>query len=92
MSQEFICPRGHVLNPDQLTSTVDLTMDDIDKAVIFTCQTGDWKVDKGKNWHSFTLARAIKSKMFWPEHVDRIRAQAEEHRRKYGYKPKGGEA
>lgn len=88
MSETFTCPRGHVLMPDQLTSTVDLTVDDIDKAVIFTCQTGDWSKDKGKNWHDFTLKRAIKAKMFTTDQAARIRAGAEEHRRKYGYKVK----
>ena len=88
MNDTFICPRGHVLRPDQLKSTVDLTVDDIDKAVIFTCQTGDWVIDKGKNWHDFTLKRAIKAGMFTAEQAARIRAGAEEHRLKYGYKAK----
>lgn len=88
MADTFTCPRGHVLTPDQLVSTVDLTMEDIDKAVIFTCQTGDWESDKGKDWHDFTLKRAIKSGMFTAEQASNIRATAEEHRNKYGYKAK----
>ena len=86
MTETFRCPRGHVLNPDQIVATVDLTVDDIDKAVIFTCQTGDWTVDKGKNWHDFTLARALNFKMFTPDQAARIRAGAEEYRRKSVYK------
>jgi hypothetical protein len=82
VSETFTCPKGHVLMPDQLVSTVDLTVEDIDKAIIFTCQTGDWSKDKGKNWHDFTLARAIKVKMFTTDQVARIRAQAEEYRMK----------
>ena len=86
MSEEFTCPKGHVIRPDQLKATVELNVDDIDKAVIFTCQTGDWEKDKGKDWHSFSLKRAIKAKMFWPEHIERIRNAAEVHRKNYGYK------
>ena len=75
----FTCPKGHVINEDQLKCTVDLTIEDIDKATIFTCEDG--------NMHSFSLKTAIRTKMFSKEHIERLRKQAGEHRRKYGYKP-----
>ena len=78
MSQTFTCPRGHVITEDQLHCTADLTLDDIDKATIFTCDMD--------NMHSFTLKRAIKTKMFTGDHIERLRKQADDHRRKYGYK------
>lgn len=76
----FTCPRGHVLNEDEITCTIDLTVDDIDKAIIFTCPKD--------NYHDFTLKRALKTKMFSEEQAAKIRVSAEEHRRKHGYKVK----
>lgn len=75
--ETFTCPKGHVISEDQLRCTVDLKVDDIDKATIFTCEGGDW--------HSFPLKTAIRTKMFTKEQVERLRKSADEHRRKYGY-------
>ncbi len=75
---KITCPKGHVMNVASLKCVVSLLDDDIDKAVIFLC-------DGGKG-HSFSLKTAMRAKMFTPEQADRLRKQAEEHRKKYGYK------
>lgn len=75
----FTCPKGHIVSQDNLKCIVSLTEPDIDKATLFLCQAGP-------KTHEFCLKTAIRKKMFTLEHVERLRAQAEEHRRKYGYK------
>lgn len=75
---KFTCPKGHIIDETQLSCTVDLKVDDIDKATIFVCEVGDY--------HSFTLKTAIRKKMFTPDHIERLRKAADEHRRKYGYR------
>jgi len=76
----FTCPKGHIVNAETLKCVVSLTEHDIDKATIFICEAG-------ADSHSFSLKTAIRKKMFTPEQIKRLRNQAEEHRRKYGYKP-----
>ena len=72
--ETFTCPKGHVINADQLTCVVDLTVADIDKATVFVCEFG--------GMHSFSLKTAIRKKMFSKEQVGRLREKAEEHRQK----------
>lgn len=76
----FSCPKGHIVSTETMRCVVSLTEHDIDKATIFICEAG-------ADSHSFTLKTAIRKKMFSPEQTERLRNQAEEHRRKYGYKP-----
>lgn len=78
----FTCPKGHIVSEDKLKCVVSLIEPDIDKATIFIC-------DAGPKTHEFILRSAIRSKMFTPDHVERIREEAEKHRKKHGYKPKG---
>ncbi len=68
------CPSGHELSYDHFHSYVDLKEPDLMKAVTFSC-------DGGKRGHSFTLEKAVKFGMFTPEEADKIKAQAEIHRK-----------
>jgi len=76
----FTCPKGHIVKQESLKCVISLTEPDIDKATMFMCEAGP-------KYHDFSLKTAIRAKMFTPEQVERLRTQAEEHRRKYGYKP-----
>jgi len=76
----FTCPKGHIVNAETLKCVVSLTEPDIDKATIFICEAGT-------DSHSFSLKTAIRKKMFSQEQIDRLRDQAERHRRYYGYQP-----
>lgn len=76
----FTCPKGHIVNTETLKCVVSLTEHDIDKATMFICEAGS-------DIHSFSLKTAIRKRMFTPEQTERLRNQAEEHRRKYGYQP-----
>jgi hypothetical protein len=75
----FTCPKGHIVNKETMKCSVSLTEPDIDKATIFVCEAGT-------KFHQFSLKTAIREKMFTKEQAERLRVQAEEHRRKYGYK------
>ncbi len=71
---EIICPKGHKVTAEQLTSVVSCVETDIDKAITFVCPNGH---------HSFNLKAAIKSKTFNPEQAEKIRAGAQVHRAKF---------
>lgn len=75
----FTCPKGHTVDADNLKCVVSLTETDIDKGTTFICEAGD-------DIHSFSLKTAMRKKMFTPEQAEKLRKQADEHRRKYGYK------
>jgi hypothetical protein len=76
MTEKFTCPSGHEVTPEQLHSTVDLNVRDIDDAVVFDCSGG-------KRGHTFTLRRAVQSGMFTEDQAAKIRAGAIQHRARY---------
>lgn len=76
----FTCPKGHIVNADTMKAVVSLMDHDIDKAMIFICEAGP-------DIHDFSLKTAIRTKMFSPEQIERLRNQGEQHRRENGYQP-----
>lgn len=70
------CPSGHKLTVDKFHSTVYLTKEEIDDAIVFDCPGG-------KRGHTFTLRKAEVSGMFNIEEVEKIRQAGLAHRERY---------
>lgn len=64
--RQFTCPSGHKLDETAFSSYVDMKVPDIDDAVIFNCPGG-------KRGHTFTLRKAVNSRMFNIEEAAKIR-------------------
>lgn len=76
MKNELTCPSGHTLPPAEFRSYVDMTVEELDDAITFTCPGG-------KRGHTFSLRKAVAAKMFTIEEAARIRESGKQHKAKF---------
>ena len=63
-----VCPSGHELPVEQFKSYIDLTKEG-DESINFECPGG-------KRGHTFSLSKAVASRMFTEEEATKIREMA----------------